>query len=163
MRVKSTAFLVFVVLCGVAVYQVAHYYPLLPERVASHFGAGGEADGWSTKRDFAIFYALILVILAGSFLGSVLLVRYLPPSLINLPNKDYWLAPERKEETLRVVADTLFRMGNVTLVFLLYVMQITIRANLNPPAALGSGIWGALGVYLVVLTAMTIGLVRRFR
>ncbi len=35
-----------------AFYQYAYFAPLLPERIASHFDAVSQADGWSSKAEF---------------------------------------------------------------------------------------------------------------
>lgn len=42
------------ILIGLLAVQVVVYYPRLPDRVASHFGAGGVADGWMDKPAFAV-------------------------------------------------------------------------------------------------------------
>lgn len=32
--------------------QALYYYPQLPERMASHFGADGRPNGWTTREGF---------------------------------------------------------------------------------------------------------------
>ena len=89
------------VLLAIAMIVGAWYYPQLPDTVASHFSASGEADGWMSRGGFIIFYAALMVFLYGTFVGTGYLMRVLPDSYINVPNKNYWLAPVRREESKR--------------------------------------------------------------
>ena len=49
MKGPSIAFLLLVALVSA---QVAHYYPLLPDPMASHFGLDGAPNGWSSRVTF---------------------------------------------------------------------------------------------------------------
>ena len=79
--------------------QCEHDFPLLPDRLASHFGASGMPNGWMIKTQFFITYALVL--LPALFIEFWLhrKVSKTPEAKFNLPNKEYWLAPERRTET----------------------------------------------------------------
>jgi len=153
---------VLIALLGVVAFQIAHYAPLLPDTVASHFGPGGVPDGWSSKSSFLTLYVIILVITVGPFLGLPFLLRRLPNDLINLPKKDYWLAPERRDETLRTISTNLLWLGNATLMFLSHVMGVTLAANLTPEPHLGGTVLWALGIYLAFVLVWTVTFVRRF-
>ena len=80
-----------------------HYIPLLPERVANHIDASGQANQWTDKKTFVdsarMFFAIgPLAFLGLGALGSVSFC-YLPESMVNVPRKDYWLAtPKRRQE-----------------------------------------------------------------
>jgi uncharacterized membrane protein len=52
------------VLIGILWIAVAIYYPHLPDRVASHFGAGGVPDGWMSKAAFAAFSLVFPIAIA---------------------------------------------------------------------------------------------------
>ena len=79
--------------------QFLYYYPNLPEIIASHFNGTGEADSWMSKQGFIIFDAIILLIVILHFTLLPSFLKKLPDSLINLPNKEYWLATKRRAET----------------------------------------------------------------
>lgn len=162
MTIRSIAFLVLVALVIAAIYQLVYYYPLLPDRVASHFGAGGEADGWSDKKSFTMLIGAVLALLVGTFLGIVILLEKFP-LMINLPHRDYWLTSPQREQTMAALSSRLLWMGNVTLAFLLFTVQRSIDANLNPPANLGAGFVVALVIYFMVILGLTIEMVVRFR
>ncbi|GDY19923.1 hypothetical protein LBMAG56_12680 [Verrucomicrobiota bacterium] len=142
--------------------QVASYAPRLPEKLATHFDAAGRANGWMSKEGFFVFHVALLG-LFGAVFG--LLPRWLgriPNSLINLPHKNYWLAPERRAASLADVADAMAFLGALTLVFLAIIGELTLRANLLPEPRLGGEIWWLLGGYGVVLVLWIIRLLRRF-
>lgn len=71
----------------------------LPPVVASHFAAGGGADGFTPRNAYLGLMAAISVGIPLLLAICNGLLRFVPPSMVNLPNRDYWLAPERKEET----------------------------------------------------------------
>src|SRR5580692_11121933 len=82
-----------------AMAQCIHDFALLPERLASHFGASGLPNGWMTKPQFFIAYALVfLPALFVEFLVGRSVAKK-PADKLRLPNKEYWLAPERRAET----------------------------------------------------------------
>jgi uncharacterized membrane protein len=83
------------ILVLVAVVQFTYYYPRLPEMVASHFDGEGRPNGCMPKNEFFKMFAVITALIIGIFLLLPKLIKRVPPSMINLPNKDYWLAPER--------------------------------------------------------------------
>ncbi|HVK06735.1 MAG TPA: DUF1648 domain-containing protein, partial [Armatimonadaceae bacterium] len=78
---------------AVSLTQVWYFYPLLPERVASHFGPDGRADGWTAKDAF-IGVSVGTILFLSVFMSALsALIARIPDEAINLPNKEYWLAP----------------------------------------------------------------------
>ena len=65
--------------------------------------------------------------------GVPKVIEALPVSLINLPNKEYWLSAERRDETLQFLRGWSRWFGCGLLAFLLYVMELAFRANLQAP------------------------------
>lgn len=142
--------------------DMARLYPRLPDNIASHFNAAGVPDGWSTKQEFVWLGG-------GTFLGLGLLMgvlpvlmRIMPPSLINLPDKDYWLGPEQRDDTFRFFAVWSYWFAALTLWLLAIVFHAALVANLKQPPQLAS-LWSLLGVYLLLTVVLLIALVRRFR
>ena len=158
--------LALIVLLGLALVQSWVAYPEMPERMASHFGPGGQADGYSGKGTFFALFALLEVLIVAMFLGLPRLVGLLPPSLVNLPNRDYWLAPERVGQAQRLIARQMSGMGLATLLFLILVKHSVIVANTTAEAA-GAGLDGvfawALGAYLLYTVVWVFGFLRAFR
>jgi len=149
-------------LLGIAVLLAAWYYPQLPERVASHFDGQGNANGWMQREGFMVFYAMLFVVLGATFAGSARLMRILPDGMINLPNRKYWLAEERREESIASLESSLLRMGNATLLFMLLMMFDTFEANLQDEVRLSPFFWPVLLLYFVYLGWLIVQMYRRF-
>ncbi|HPZ97428.1 MAG TPA: DUF1648 domain-containing protein, partial [Phycisphaerae bacterium] len=65
------------VLVGMLLIELAVYYPRLPDRVASHFGASGEPDGWQSKQAFTTFTIAFPIVLAALMIGAQATMLYL--------------------------------------------------------------------------------------
>src|SRR5437667_366923 len=89
----------FAVLAAGAAIYFSSYYAELPAVVASHFNAQGVPNGWQTKSAFfAVFVGVsVLAVLVG--FGIPRIISLMPPELINLPKKQYWLAPAHLAES----------------------------------------------------------------
>ena len=143
--------------------QTIYYYPRLPAVVGQHFGGDGRANGWASRDAFFILSWTVLLVISAIFMFTPRVLRTAPVSLINLPHKDYWLAPERKEESLRFLERDMEWMGVMTVGFIALVLHLAIRANLNPEHRLENGPFVTLLVaFLVATTGWIVRLYRRF-
>jgi uncharacterized membrane protein len=108
----------------------------LPPVVASHFAAGGAANAFMPRTAYVGF--MVGIVAGLPLLITVLLglVRRLPPSLYNLPNSDYWLAPERIEATRQYMARQAAGFTALIVLFLSYVHWLVVQANLVQPPQL---------------------------
>ncbi len=128
--------------------QTFHYYSQLPDIVASHFNRAGAANGWSAKKVFFEIYWGGLGLITLIALGVPRLVAWAPAALINLPNKDYWLAPERREEAIAYIGQQLMWFATATLALLIITIEWAIRANLAPEHRISSAaMWVLLAAY----------------
>jgi uncharacterized membrane protein len=125
-KIPTGLFVLMLLLAGL---QWARVYPELPDRMASKFGPTGQPTGWETKSDF--FTMIFIVVVICAFVSFVLprVLGLLPPQMINLPNKHYWFAPERRDETSRVMAAHMAWFGCGLLFVLLDVTSLAINAN----------------------------------
>jgi uncharacterized membrane protein len=154
--------IVFVLLCLGLAGTAAYYLPVLPERLATHFDAGGHANGWSDHAGFIESVAALVLIMAAIFFGGGLIGR-IPDRLINLPNKSYWLAHERRDQALAYLRDWLRWFVVLTLAMLTLVIGMALRANLAaPPRLSGYATW-LIAAYVVLALAMLLTVFRRFR
>ena len=129
---------IFFVLVVVAAMQSAYYAPRIPETLGSHFGARGFVNAWQTKVAFFSTELTIIVLAMLVSFGIPRLIAAMPVSLINLPNKDFWLSPERREETFAFLRRQLAWLGCALLAFLLFVMELVFRAKLHTPPQLNT-------------------------
>jgi uncharacterized membrane protein len=159
---KTPRFWLVLIALGCAAHLWVNY-PALPERVATHFGGSGHADGWMSKRAFAQFQLGLTGAVAALLLGVGWLIQVLPADAINLPRREFWLAPSRRAETIFAVQTELSRFGAALMVFLLGVQEATIRANINQTFRLGPLFLIGMVGFLSFTAVWTIGFHRRFR
>lgn len=162
-RLFTPARIVFLALAAATLAQMAWYYPRLPTRMASHFDAAGQVNAFMPKDAFFVVHLVVLGLMSFAFLLVPALITRLPPGMINLPNKDYWLAPERRAHTAEKLQSFLVGFGNVMLLFLLLVFREALRANLLPSPHLPSRIWVLLVLLGVWVIYWTVRFVRAFR
>ena len=162
-RLFTPARTLYLALVAATLAQMAWFYPRLPMRMASHFDAAGQVNAFMPKDAFFVVHLAVLGLMTLVFLLTPALIVVLPPGMINLPNKDYWLAPERRVHTAQKLQSFLVGFGNVTLLFLLLVFREAMQANLLPSPQLSNRIW----VFLVLLGVWsivgTVRLLRAFR
>ena len=151
-------------LIGVALVQSLYYYPQLPETVASHYGPSGSADGWSSKTTFLVLYIGLVCFMAGLFALLPRWVRRLPTSMINIPNKDYWLAPERREQTMQRFADQMLSFGIAVVLVLIVIFQLVFTANLPGSQGFSTTTMAIiLGGFLLGVLVWTVRMLRAYR
>jgi len=154
---------IFFVLVLVAAMQSAYYAPRVPEILGSHFGKSGFASAWQTK--VAFFATELTIVVLSTFIsfGIPRLIAAMPVSAINLPNKDFWLSSERREDTFSFLRVQVAWFGCALLAFLLFVMELVFRPNLHTPPQLNTAAFvPALLAFLAFSTAWTLRLVFHF-
>ena len=138
--------------------------PGLPERVATHFGGSGAADGWMTRAGYVRFILLFVVVLPSLLVAAIGLLPRLLPQWVNLPNRAYWLAPERGDDSIDFLLAHACWFGVLMVLFIAAIHCLLLQANAaSPPrlptapfVALLAGFVAGLGVWMVMLY-------RRFR
>ncbi|HOB75674.1 MAG TPA: DUF1648 domain-containing protein [Phycisphaerae bacterium] len=152
----------FVLLLVAGLIQLAVFYPLIPDRVASHFGVEGRADGWTTKRSFFASVGGCYGVTALVFLATGYAVKRSPVRWISLPNKEYWTAPEREQQTRAWLYRHILWFGCSMLALLMVFHFLTCRANLRADQSMGPWPWVVMGVYLTWAVGWTARLILRF-
>jgi uncharacterized membrane protein len=155
--------LILLVLVVAAAAQIVHYHPLMPARMASHFDGRGVANGWMSRDGFVAVYVFVLALMAAMFFALPKALAKLPPSMINLPHRDYWLAPERRAKTGEMIEAYMNECGNATLVFMLLVFQMAFTANLDATPRLSDRIWYYLVIFMLYMAAWLIRFIRVFK
>jgi hypothetical protein len=142
----------FALLVGCSVSFVWFTSDQLPSVVASHFAGSGMANGFMPHRSYV---SLMLALLVGLPTLMVILTWWSlgsSNSRINLPNKDYWLAPERRRATVSYLRSGILWFGTLLLAFLCYAHWLVVLANAQQPAKL-QNFWfiGGLVTFLAIL------------
>jgi uncharacterized membrane protein len=148
---------------ALAVAQAAYYVPKMPNPMASHFNGSGVPNGWSSPQHFFGIIMALEVILAGSFLFlTPWSFSRLTDDKINLPNKGYWLAPERRPQTIAKFNQAMLEFGILSQALLIYVVQLSVQANLATEAVLSPNVLVALLIYLGVTVLWLLRLITCF-
>ena len=153
----------FLVILLAAVGQAIYAFPQMPGRMASHFAASGTANGWMTKEQFFAVYAItFLPALFVEFLVGRKISKT-PDARINLPNKEYWLAPERRAATFTYFESFFAWYGCALLGLLVIVFGLAMRANLSTQPQLPAGpTLTAIGAFGLFNVAAIVAMLRRF-
>lgn len=136
----------------------------LPAVVASHFAANGVANGFMPRAIYAVLIVSMVV-------GAPLLLALLPAAAmrgegkkLNIPHREYWLAPERRDDTLEFLHVHGRWFAVVVALFLSYVHWLVVLANrLQPPVLSSRSIITALVVFALALLVWLWALASRFR
>ncbi len=155
-RVFQAAFLLLA-LCAVG--QGLWQYSRLPARVMSHFDAAGRANGWMSRDTFLGWQIGTLVFIAALFEGLVLLQARLPREFINLPHRDYWLAPQRRESTDAWISSLVLLPGCWLMLFFMALFYQVYRVNLEGPGRLTPNpVWLGAGLLLLVVATVAVAI-----
>jgi hypothetical protein len=149
------------ILCGVTFVGVTT--GTLPPRVATHFASGGMANGWM-PRDGYLWFALVLQLLPlGLFLGiGWLPVRF--DRFTNLPHRDYWLAPARREATAAWLRGMGASLACAMALLLIGLHAAILDANARMPPRLDEPLFIAgLVTFVAVVIAGVIAMHVKFR
>jgi uncharacterized membrane protein len=142
-----TLFLVVVTCAALFVWITSQ---ALPEVAASHFGGSGAANGFM-RRDFYVWFMLLFVVGLPVLLTFAPTISLKKPSAgLRLPNREYWLAPERQSETLEFLRQHMARFGSMVAVFLCYIHWLVVQANTVSPPLLPAS-WAIAGMVVFVI------------
>ena len=157
---KTRLILIFAIV--VLIGHMMLIYPSLPGIVASHFDAQGNPNGWMSKEMFLVFEAALLIFVIGEFLLVPRFVRRLPRSLVNMPNKDYWLSDAHREETFSIFRSYFEVFGAVIVLLFVVVNQFVYSANVARTNLSGS-LWMVIAAFLIFTAVWVVKFIREFR
>jgi hypothetical protein len=160
----NTLRLIHAVSVLLALIFVWHTVQVLPEWVVSGRDWHGLPRGHMRKFSY-------LALQFGLLLGLPLLVVAMPLWLarrggagLNLPNRDYWFAPERQADAIRRLATMLYLLA--IMLTLLLCWTHGVNASLHeaaPSLASSSPFVGVIAVFTVAMLAWVAATLRQFR
>ena len=147
-----------------ATLQLLHYLPLLPEKMIIRFDMDGQPNGWMDKDAFAPYYVLLLSGVTGIFVLFGLLTPTLPARMMRIPSAAYWLAPERRAETLKYMREFYLWSGAFAGLFIVAMMEMVFKINLSAAPQLDNYLfYTALGIFSAACLLATALVFWRFR
>ncbi len=153
----------FFILFVVGILEVVYFYPSLPERVATHFALNGAPNGWSSKTTYLFFEFGLQLFMFLLFWGLAKWIPKFPNSAINLPHKEYWLAPERRDKTMRSMQKLMYDIGSVTFGLFVVVNYLVYKSNIQSSPHLGFSFAGIMVVWLILFFFIIIKGMIQFR
>lgn len=151
------------ILVGIYISQLIFYYPGLPEYVASNFDGSGNPQAWMSKTMFYFVGISVLILPFLVFLFLPKLLANTPAKYLNIPNKDYWLAKDRKDVIIEKVSKYYEWIFVGIMVFTIIVSQMVIRANIGAEGQLSEYFIIALIVFILYVLGMVVLIFVSFR
>ena len=148
-------FFVFTFIANLALDVVSLF--ILPDTVAMHFGLHGEPNGWGPNYVNVLIMAGVELLL---FL-SIWFTAKVPPRLMNVPNKAYWVKPENLPLARARMEFFRLRIGSVFFMFLFILGLMSIQANLTGGGRLNMTIFYLVLVVVLLCTLSWVVLLRR--
>lgn len=100
--VVKTAFipaLVFALLIIGNVVFLGCTVTLLPQRMATHFDANGQPNGWMNRFAAVLFQGAVGLILPLIIAAAFCAIKFVAPERLKVPHRDFWFATGRRTET----------------------------------------------------------------
>jgi uncharacterized membrane protein len=160
-RARSLVSLICLMVFSVTFVIYTSYF--LPSKVATHFNANNEPDGWMTRNAYLLLILTLLISIPFAISVGISVLSQKFPHLLNVPNGDYWLAPRRLNESLDFLAAHGHRLGRLIIVLttgLHYVVLVANRAE--PPLLPYSWLMAILLGFVFALAMWVLVLYRRF-
>jgi serine/threonine-protein kinase len=151
--------------CVIAfVASVLFLAPGLPDRVATHFGFSGRANGWMPRSTYTLFFIVFGIFFSSFVIGISYGVRFFSSSCLNVPNPDYWRSPEHYPEACDFLFRQAFWFGALSTVWAGLLNAFLVNANRLSPPVLDSRALAVLTVaFLAGTFAWVLSLLRHFR
>lgn len=126
----SVPLAVLLVLTSAALAYFIYYGQWFPPLMAVRFTAAGDPAAWMDRIKFIVIGTSVSFMLPPFVVALMgVLPRALPISIVSLPNKKFWLAPERREATLTRLLYFGLWFGSLLQAFLLSVWILIGRSN----------------------------------
>ncbi|MEQ1841164.1 MAG: DUF1648 domain-containing protein [Verrucomicrobiales bacterium] len=143
--------------------SVVGFAPDLPERVATHFDGSGTPNGWMSRREHLVFITLFGLGFAAFEIGVCYGIRFLPSSLVNVPNATYWRSAENFPEACATLLRWSFLCGAASLLWVAALNYQLVAANrLVPPHLEATPVMIEAGLFVAATGILMTILIRSF-
>lgn len=160
-KVLAFAYTFLLILCVAFILGTAQN---LPPVVASHFDLSGTPDATMPRDQFTNLFLAIMVLTSGLMALLPTLIAKLPPQMINIPNRIYWLAPDRIVETKQILQAYLLIFASKLCCFMAVIFWLIVQAHLhNPPQLSAQYVMAATGVFVLMTILWSLKLSARFK
>jgi uncharacterized membrane protein len=160
---KKIPWIVFGLMLLFAILYVTRTVPHLPPLVASHFDAAGRANSFMARSSYMKFILGMSVALPIAMVALLTLV-YSNARDMKLPNRDYWLAPERIAQTRSLLVNYAVWFGSAMVAMACYVHWLELGAHRSAPPQLSNQLFGGgMIAFLLITSGWILALLGAFR
>jgi uncharacterized membrane protein len=157
------AWIVFAAILLFAILFFANTTTSLPPLIASHFDGSGNPTARMT-RDFYTKFVFFMGVGLPIAMVAMLTLVYSKASDMKMPNRDYWLAPERIAHTRALLVTHGVGFGTLMSAMVCYMHWLILDAHRAVPPHLSNRlVAGGLFVFFIVTGGWIIALLRYFR
>jgi len=136
----------------------------LPSRMATHFAAGGAANGFMARDSYLVFMLCLTTLLPLVLVALVGFVPSVAAANIKGPQRAYWLAPERRADSLAWIGSHACWLGVLLALFLFAMHLLTVQANrVYPPRFAEVVFFPVLAAFVAGMAVWVARLYFRFR
>jgi uncharacterized membrane protein len=160
---KKIPWIIFALALLFATLYLARTVPNLPPLVASHFNGAGHPSAYMTRgfyTKFTLAFGLGLPVAMVALLSLV----YSRAGDVRLPNRDYWLAPERIAQTRARLVNSGAWLGSLTVAMVCYAHWLVLVAHRSvPPHFSNRLLFGGLLAFSLITGGLLVALLSAFR
>jgi uncharacterized membrane protein len=161
MRFGRVFYIIVLLICAI---ETVRLWNIAPAQMAAHFDVLGNPDRFVPKAEFFWFQVQTALVVIGVSILPQILFLFLPVSLINMPNREYWLAPERRAETVDRLSSCAALMFGIILLAVQAGFELSAYANLQTPIHFNfQWMLGFMTASFLVIGVMLFQLVISFR
>ena len=142
----------FVLLLVFAILFVTGTASQLPLTVASHFDGAGQPNAFMSRSGYVRF---VLCVAAGLPVAVVVILSavYSRATDLKLPNREYWVAPERLDRTRAFLVAHGVWFGSLLVTLGCFVHWLELGANRQQPPHLSNQSFAAVLIAFLIATA----------
>lgn len=158
----SKKMLILTCLLGIGLTIILYFYS--SESVAVHFNTQGIPNSWMNRNINLIFWIITYVFMTGLYLGIQYSFDKIPVKFFNIPNRSYWLHPDRRKHTFSLTANIVFKLGVACNLFFISLELIIFKTNMQQGVQLNTSITNILiGIFLAYVILWMIQLFKIFK
>jgi uncharacterized membrane protein len=160
---KKIPWIIFALMLLFAILYVAATVGTLPPLVASHFDGSGYPNAFMSRRSYTKFVLAMSVGLPVAMVALLTMV-YSNARDMKLPNRDYWLAPERIGQTRSLLVNYAVWFGSTLVAMACYVHWLVLGAYRSVPPHLSNQLFGGgLLAFFLITGGWIVALLSAFR
>lgn len=156
--------LIYGILLMLHVLFIALTLSTLPDPIATHFNSANLPDDWSSHQTYWLIQVLVSIVTPMFVVFLLSFTNRLPSYLVNLPNKDYWLHPDRQESTQQRIVIYGWWMACIIVIFSIGLHYGIWMANQQALPRIDGDLMFHMTMGFIVLTIIwAMSLVRSFK